>query len=195
MGQQTLSDEVVARLLRVMGGVNHVFLGTPIDADNDRIVASVQIADGDQVIAAQPDVPRNVTATLTDADNSVTALVTIRGKDPQGRPVSETMEPDGAGGGKTLTGTKIFAQVDQVEVSDTAGSAVGDNLIVGVGDVIGLPNDINDEEEVLHAYLGGVKVTPDAIATGESTSGIDVNSATYDGTKIMHAIVQSAAQA
>lgn len=195
MGENTLNDTQLARVNRVISGVSNVFLGQPIDADNDRIVVSVQIADGDQILAAQPDVPRNITATLTDADNSVSAEVVIRGKDPHGRPVEETMSPDGAGGGKTLTGTKIFAQVDQVEVSDTAGSAVGDNLVVGVGDLIGLPNDINDEQEVLAAYLGGAKVTPDAIATGESTSGIDVNSATMDGSKVMWAAIQTAAQA
>lgn len=195
MGEQTLSDAQVARLDRVIQGVSQLFLGQPIDADNDRIVTAVQIADGAQIIAAQPDVPRNVTATLTDADDSVSGLLTIYGKDPQGRPVVETMAPDGAGGGKTLTGTKIFAQVDAAICSSISGSAVGDNLIIGVGDLIGLPNDINEEEEVLHVYLGGAKITADAIAIGESTSGIDANGSTYDGSKLMFAIVQSAAQA
>lgn len=165
-----------------------VMLGAPVVADVDRVVSAVQIADGAQVLAAQPDVPRNLTMTLTDADDSVTADVVATGLDPAGRVVTETMSPDGAGGGKTLTGTKIFAEVTSVVVSNTAGSAAGDNLEVGVGDVIGLPTDISETSAVKHAYLGGTKLTPDAVATGVSTSGVDANSGTYDGSKLLHVI-------
>lgn len=162
-----------------------VLLGTPVVADVDRIVTVIQIADGAQSLAAQPDVPRNITMTLTDADDSVTADIVATGLDPAGRIVTETMSPDGAGGGKTLVGTKIFASVTSVVVSNTAGSAAGDNLEIGVGDLIGLPTDIDAAAAVKHAYLGGVRATPDAVATGISTSGVDLNGATYDGSKLM----------
>lgn len=161
------------------------YLGTPVVADPDRIVAAIQIADGAQILAAQPDVPRNLTMTLTDADDSVTATIVATGVDPSGRTVTETMQPDGAGGGKTLVGTKIFASVTSVVVSNTVGSAPGDNLEVGIGDVIGLPSDISNVTAVKYTSLGGVPVTPDAVATGVSTSGVDVNGATYDGAKVM----------
>lgn len=165
-----------------------VMLGAPVVADPDRVVTAVQIADGAQSINDQPDTPRNITMQLTDADDSVTADVVVTGLDPVGRVVTETMSPDGAGGGKTLTGTKIFAEVTSVVVSNTAGSAAGDELIVGVGDVIGLPTDISETSAVKHTYLGGTRVTPDAVATGVSQSGVDVNSATYDGSKLLHVI-------
>lgn len=192
--QNTLSDDQLARLNRLLVGVTNVFLGQPVVIDDNLIVTTHDIAAGGMAIAAQPDVPRNLTFVLTDADDSVTATITIDGKDIQGRPVQEVAQIT-LGTGKAWTGTKIFAQVDSIIVSTLSGEAAGDAIIVGIGNVIGLPNDINDEQEVLRIYVGAGEVTADAIATGESTSGIDANGATYDGSKIMYATVQSAAQA
>lgn len=195
MGENTINDAMLARLLRLVSGVQNVFLGQPVVADPNLIVTVVDWADGALTVAAQPDVPRNLTCTLTDADASITAgLLTFKGLDPQGRPVEDVMDMTA---GLAWVGTKIFAQVDSAVISGTAGiPAPGvDTLVAGIGDVIGLPNDINDAEEVLHSFLGAAEVTPDAIATGEGTSGINVTSATYDGSKIMYAAVQSAAQA
>lgn len=198
--ENTLSDQEMQRVPNVeeaaligklQKGIQSLFMGAPILADADRIVASVDWADGALVVAAQPDVPRNITIALTDADNSVTGLITVTGKDARGRTVVETMEPDGAGAGKTLTGTKIFAKVDSVVVSGTAGAAPGsDVVVVGVGDVIGTPNDLDSEAVLHHAYLGGVRQAAPVLATGVSTSGINASAGTYDGTKILHAFLQ-----
>lgn len=168
--------------------IRRVYMGQPVVADVDRIVTAIQIADGAQSIAAQPDTPRNLTAVLTDADDSVTADVVITGLDPCGRVVTDTMSPDGAGGGKTLTTTNIYSTVTSVVVSNTAGSAAGDNLEVGIGDVIGLPTDIQAAAAVLETRLGAVPVTPDAVAVGTSSSGVDANGATYDGSKVMEVV-------
>jgi len=193
--ETTISEREEARIAKVIGGANSVFLGAPILADVDRIVTTVLIADGAMAIAAQPDCPRNLTAVLTDADDSVTSVVTMRGRDIQGRPVVEVMEI-ALGVGKSFVGTKIFAKVDSIVVSGTSGAdaPATDMITVGVGDVIGLPNDIENAGEVLHVYVNGTKNTPDAIATGEGTSGINSTSATYDGAKLMYAMVKTATQ-
>lgn len=194
MGENTISDTMLARLRRLIEGVSNIFMGQPDLAVNNLIVTTHDIAAGAMTIAAQPDVPRNLTFLLTDANDSVTATITIKGLDIRGRPVEEVAQIT-LGVGKAWTGTKIFASVASIITTDLSGEAAGDAIIVGTGDVIGLPFDINDAEEVLHTYVNGAEVVPDAIATGEGTSGIDANSATYDGAKIMHATVQSAAQA
>ncbi len=178
------ADDVEEELKRTSLAV----LGAPILADVDRIVVSVQITDGALTIAAQPDTPRNITMTLTDADDSVTSVVTALGLDPAGRAVSEVMRPDGAGGGKTLVGTKIFASITSVTPSDTVGSTGADVIVVGVGDVIGLPSDIDAAAAVKHTYLGAVLVTPDAVAVGLSSSGVDANGGTYDGSKLLRVL-------
>jgi hypothetical protein len=200
MGETTLSDQEFARvpnaeeaayLAKAQVGTSSLYMGAPVVLDDNRIVVSEDWADGDLTIAAQPDVPRNLTVVLTDANDSVTGLLTITGKDPMGRTVVETMQPDGAGGGKTLTGTKIFASVTTLTITDTAGATPAtDVVIVGVGNVIGLPWDIDASAAVQHVYLGGTIQSSPTIATGVSTSGIDASSGTYDGSKVLHAFVQ-----
>jgi len=173
------------------GGSMACYMGQPIAVDDDRIVTSVDWADGALVVAAQPDVPRNLTAVLTDADASITAgLLTITGTDPQGRVITDVMDMSA---GLSWTGTKIFASVTSAVISGTAGTpAAGTDVVkVGVGNVIGTPFDLGVEAEVLHVYLAAVRIAAiDAIATGESLSGIDINSATYDGSKIMWALLR-----
>lgn len=177
----------------MLAAARSVFMGAPVLADVDRIVTIVDWADGTLALAAQPDVPRNITVALTDINNSITGgTVTITGLDPQGRTVTETMTPDGAGAGKALTGTKIFASVTSVIIAGTTGvpAAGVDQITVGVGNVIGVPHDLARSAEVKHVYLAAVRIAAiDAIAVGESISGIDINSGTYDGSKLMWALI------
>ncbi len=173
-------------------GAQNVFLGWPILADPDRLVTTIVWGDGTLTIAAQNDVPRNLTATLTDANDSVTAgILTAVGVDPLGRAISEVLIDLTVA--KTGTGTKIFATVTSLIITATAGTPAGgtDMLVVGCGNVIGTPFDLGVTAEVIHAYVGPVKVTPDAIAVGASLSGVDCNGGTYDGAKVMWAIINT----
>lgn len=160
-----------------------VDLGFPILADNDRIVVSVDIVDGAQIVAVQPDVPRNITITVTDADTSITAgTVTVAGEDVLGNAVSEVLDLAVA---LTLTGTKIFAKVDSVTVAGLTGADLtGDTLIVGVGNVIGLPSDISAVGAVKHVFLGAVRIDAPVVTAGSQVSGVDVSAGTYDGTPV-----------
>lgn len=172
-------------------GVISAFLGQPVVADTDRIVVSCDWATGALSIAAQPDCPRNVTATLTDADNSCTGTLTIAGEDPDGQPITETMTPDGAGGGKTLTGTKMFAKITSVAITNAAGGTPStDVVVVGVGNKIGLPVNITRSLAVVHVFLGGARQASPTIATGASTSSVDASAGTYDGAKVLWALLR-----
>lgn len=197
--ETTLSDQERSRLptndektVLSAGTVGAItaYMGAPILADVDRIVTAVDWGDGALTIAAQPDVPRNLTVTLTDANASITAgILTLVGEDAAGRVVTDIMDLTD---GLTWVGTKIFAKVTSATISGTAGSvgAGVDQVTVGVGNVIGTPVDLNAAGNVVHAYVGAVRVTPDAIAVGASTSGIDANGATYDGSKVMWALLK-----
>jgi len=167
------------------GSVSPCVLGQPVLADVDRVVDDQLFADGALVLAAQPDCPRNLTIALTDADNSCAGTILVTGKDTLGRTVTETISPDGLGGGKTLTGTKIFASVTSVVVSLAAGAGGGDLVNVGVGNKIGLPLDIAASAKVQDVYLGGTRIASPTIVTGTSISSVDVSAGTYDGSKLM----------
>jgi hypothetical protein len=174
----------IRRQVRSAASMRRENLGAPVVADTDRIVVAVDIADGAQVIAAQPDVPRNLTATLADANDSVTAAtLTIQGITPQGETVTETVTLAQLKAG--WTGAKIYAVVSSVTVAGVAGTvdADTDQLVVGVGNVIGLAAPIQEPAAVKHVFLGGARVASPTIAIGDSTSGVDVSGSTYDGSK------------
>lgn len=198
--EQTVSDNEVTRiptaeqsahLIAVQAGSLAMFLGQPILADVDRIVTATDWEDITLTIAAQVDGLRNVTCTLTDASNSVTGLLTITGTNYKGETITETMTPDGAGGGKTLTGTKLFASITSCIITSTAGALAGtDTLVIGVGTVVGVPFDLTNSAAIQHVYLGGVRIAAPTITVGENLSGIDASAGTYDGSKVLFAFVR-----
>ncbi len=159
------------------------FLGAPIAASANRIVASRAFENATATLANQPDVPRNVTITVTDADTSITAgLVTVSGITPQG---VRTTEVFNITNGLTQTGRTIFAVVSSVVISGVAGSDGGttDVITVGVGNRIGLAAPIQAPKAVAHVYLDGARVTTPVIHLGDNSSAVDASSATYNGTK------------
>lgn len=175
----------MSKLSDVESLVLSAFLGNPIAASTNRIVASTDFASGTLTIAAQPDVPRNVTVSLTDANSSVTAgTVTITGKSVEGKTITEACTYAQARSG--FTGSRIFASVDSVVIASAAGGATGtDVVIVGVGSVIGLPSPIVKSAAIKHVYLGGTRIASPTIATGKLNSGVNVSSGTYNGTKAL----------
>lgn len=160
-------------------------LGIPIAADDDRIVVTADfVLNGAQVIAAQPDVPRNLTIYMVDANASITAgKITIVGEDMYGRAISDVWDiPTNLAGSKVTK--NIYAKVTSVTTSGITGAigAGADQVKVGVGAVIGTP-DMAITTAVKHVYLGGVRVASPTLASGMSQSGVDVSASTYDGTK------------
>lgn len=109
-------------------------------ADDDQVVASVQLADaGSYTIAANPDICRLVDITITDADSSISAgVLTVTGTDCWGQPLTATFTFVAGGTGvKTLTvGTgkasaAYFKTVTAVTNGTLTGEAAGDLLKVG----------------------------------------------------------------
>lgn len=175
----------------VQQGSQSVFLGMPLLADVDLIVTSEDWKDVVLTIAAQPDVPRNITVTLTDANDSVTGVCTIVGTDARGRAVTEVMTIAVGGVGKVFTGTKIFGKVTSATITGSAGELNGTDVVtVGVGKVIGTPFDMDSDATVHHVYLNGIRIASPVLTTGEATSGIDVSAGTYDGAKWMQAFIE-----
>jgi len=168
-------------------------LGAPALAATDTIVANVAPTTGTQALTvqAQPDTPRNITVTLTDANSSITGgTCTVVGLDPQGRAVTEVLNFASA---KTLTGTKIFKSVTSATVAGITGTITGgsaDMIKVGCGNVIGLANDIVNTSAVKHVQFANARIASPTLAAGKSTSGVDVSGSTYDGSKRLSVIYQ-----
>lgn len=161
-------------------------LGAPIAADPDRIVTSVNLANAVQAIAAQPDVPRNVTVTVTDTTASITqGTVTVTGTGTDGELIVETFDFSSFTSGTPKVGTKIFANVATVETSNfaTLGGGGDETLTVGVGNVIGFPNSVQSTSALKLTFLGGAIQTGPIVSSGYQTSGVNASGGTYDGSK------------
>jgi hypothetical protein len=100
------------------------------------IVASVDIANGTQALAGQPDFPRTIDITVTNTHSDITAgIVTVSGTAINGRTVSESLDLSAA---LTLAGTVIFATVTSVVVTGLSGATAGDTLTVDTGATVQL---------------------------------------------------------
>jgi hypothetical protein len=109
----------------------------PADTDPDRIVDGADISGtsaGDTMtIAAQPDVPRPVTFTITDANGSVTILsIIVKGEDRYGDSVVEYLHY-GKGGSKTGGGKVYFKYIHEIEIDQISGNGAADVLDIGIG--------------------------------------------------------------
>jgi hypothetical protein len=107
---------------------------TPATTNLTAICSAVDInvaAGSTLTISGQPDVPRVLTLTITDANSSTYgATFTVRGTDKDGLALTEQFHYN-RGMSKTLTGKKEFKTVYEVELESDSGSGAGDTLSVG----------------------------------------------------------------
>lgn len=92
-------------------------------------------------IAAQPDVPRNVTFLVTDADSGIaSAYLEVTGTDAQDRVLMETLS-FGGGGTATITGTLCFKTITSARFIAAATVSGADTLTGGYGNILGIKYD------------------------------------------------------
>lgn len=82
-------------------------------------------------IDAQPDSPRLLVATLTDADSSVTCTYTVVGTTANGVSVTATTTLSGGSGAKVLAPVYLFATVTSASVGVCTGEGGGDTVSLG----------------------------------------------------------------
>lgn len=160
-------------------------LGTPIAADADRIVASVDMKVGEYTIAAQPDVPRIITCTRTVVDTADTpGTITITGTNADDEPITEVLTPGAHG--VLVSGTLAFKTVESVVGSGWAIDTVEgskDTITVGVGAAIGLPIAISNAAQVVNGVLGTAFAAPSASADSLKIIEKSLVTMTWDGAK------------
>lgn len=160
-------------------------LGTPIVADVDRIVVSVNMKIGKYTIAAQPDVPRIITCTRTVVGNADTpGTITITGTNADDEPITEVLTPGAHG--VLVSGTLAFKTVKSVVGAGWAIDAVGgseDTITVGVGAAIGLPIAISRAAQVINGVLGTAFAAPSVSADSLKVLEKSLITLTWDGTK------------
>ena len=165
---------------------NIVPLGAPVVADADRIVTSANMKVGSYTIAAQPDVPRNITLTHTAVGAADTlGTVTITGTDIAGQVITEVLTPSS---GAAVTGAKAFKTITSVVGAGWVIGERNDTIVVGVGDKIGLPFLMDAAADAPLSILGTAITVPTATYDVDEVCKITIATATYDGSKKLYAI-------
>lgn len=147
--------------------------------DDDKIVTAIDVALGAQSVADQPDVPRTLIATFTDANSSCTGrwYVYIVGVAANGEAVEEYLHFYSAGGTSAVETKAAFAKVTSVTVAGAVtGAAAGDTLKVGTGDTLGLVHPITQTGDVYKYAEDEADTTVPTIDPINST--IDLTTAT-----------------
>ena len=148
--------------------------GSPALDDVDWYVVSADMKVGAYTLAkTAPDVgARNVTVTQTAVDAEDTnGTIVVVGKDLAGNTITETLTPDA---GKTVAGTKAFAEITSITGAGWVTGGGADKITVGFGALIGLPDKLSDTAQVLAASLNNVKEA-NAPTVTVSASALELN--------------------
>jgi hypothetical protein len=121
------------------------FVATPAAKVANRYFASAAMHNGAYAVAngglPGDGLARNVTCAQTAVDAEDTnGTLTLTGIDIEGKPISEEIAPDA---GVTVEGLKAFKRVDSIVGAGWAQGGTGaDTIVIGFGDVIGIPDRI-----------------------------------------------------
>jgi len=118
-------------------------------ASTNHVVAAADLTAAPPIvcgIAAQPDVPRNITITITDGDASISAFqIDVVGVNAKGQAATEQFL---FAGGLVQTGNVAWATITSITVTSITGDNAGDILDVGIGIKLGLSNEIYATSDV-----------------------------------------------
>jgi hypothetical protein len=177
-------------------------LGAPGLASSNRIVATHTMSRAAMTIAnasAADGLARNVTVTGTQAGGAddTGATVHVVGTNVDGDVITEDIVPVN---GSTVAGAKAFKTVTAVsQPAWVIGGTTADTLVVGVGNKVGMPSSLlrgngrpDAANKVILVVLGGAIVAPTVawdIDEPEKNT-VDASAGTYDGTKLLTAILR-----
>jgi len=145
--------------------------------DVDRIVESTEMSNGAYALDGQPDVPRNITVTVSAEDTDDTlGIITISGLDINGSSLTEEITPIAD---RTVDGTSVFSKVYSITGAGWAiDSAEGtnDTIEIGVGDLFDVPKKYHYLQCEIAVFLLNKRGAEGQ--SRHSENGID---RTYDG--------------
>jgi hypothetical protein len=167
------------------------FLAVPAAAVADRYFASAAMHNGAYAVAngglPGDGLAHNVTCAQTAVDvEDTNGILTIVGKDARGYTISEVLIPDA---GVTVQGTKAFAQVTSITGAGWAqGGAGADTIVIGFGDVVGLPDFIPAAADVFLVAMGTALINAPTVTVDAALCKNTITATGADGTKKLRVI-------
>ena len=169
-----------------------MFVVTPAAKIANRYVTSVVMGNKTYTLAntAPGDgLAHSVTAAETAVDvEDTNGILTITGKDVDGKVISEVLTPDA---GVTVESTKCFKEITSIVGSGwTQGGTGPDTIVIGFGDKIGLPDKLPSAEDILLVGFDTALVNAPTVAVDANVLSKNCITVVGDGTKKLRAIYQ-----
>ena len=124
-------------------------------------------------LSAQPDVPRNISITVTDGNVSISAFdIDVLGINAEGAAKIENFL---FAGGLVQVGNIAFATITSVTVNSITGADAGDVLDVGVGSKLGISNNILLTGDVYKVKIGSADYALADYTTSVTYNTVDVS--------------------
>jgi hypothetical protein len=149
---------------KLIGGPNgeverflKTFVATPATAVANRYFASAAMHNGAYTLAngglPGDSLAHNVTVAETAVDvEDTNGKLVIEGKDIRGYTISEEIIPDA---GVTVQGAKAFSQITSINGVGWAQGGTGpDTIVIGFGDLVGLPDVLQATADVFLVAMG-----------------------------------------
>ena len=127
------------------------FVATPAAKAANRYFASAAMHNGAYAVGngglPGDGLAHNVTCAQTAVDAEDTnGTLTVSGIDIEGKPISEEIVPDA---GVTVEGFKAFKRVDSILGAGWVTGGGADTIVIGFGDVIGIPDRIAGPADIV----------------------------------------------
>ena len=169
-----------------------MYVVAPAAAVANRFVTSVNMKVGAYTIANNglpgDGLAHNVTVAQTAVGAEDTnGTITVIGTDLRGNVISEVIVPNA---GETVQGTKAFAKVTSVVGAGWVINEGNDTIVVGFGDVIGLPDFIPAASDIVLAALDTALINAPTVAVGAALCQNTILATGADGTKKLRVLYQ-----
>jgi hypothetical protein len=164
----------------------------PAAAVANRFVTSVNMKVGAYTIANNGLPGDGLAHNITVAQTAVGAedtngTITVTGTDLRGNVISEVIVPNA---GETVQGTKAFAKVTSVIGAGWVINEGNDTIVVGFGEVIGLPDFIQAASDIVLAALDTALINVPTVTVGAALCQNTILATGADGTKKLRVLYQ-----
>jgi len=183
---------------KLIGGPNgeverflKTFVGTPAAAVANRYFASAAMHNGAYTVANSglpgDGLAHNVTCAQTAVDvEDTNGKLVIVGKDVNGNAISEEIIPNA---GETVQGLKAFKEVVSITgVGWTQGGTGADTIVIGFGDLIGLPDVLLVASDVFLVAVGTGLLNAPTVVVGAAPCQNTVVATGANGTNKLRVI-------
>jgi hypothetical protein len=168
--------------------ISKISLGSPAAADTNYIVESSTITDAATTALTLAHttlaVPRSITAVGAAGSD---AILNIVGTDVYGNVLTESLTLDGVTAQETAQAFKTITSI----TPDGGAGLGGTEVIVGMGNKLGLPVKLTARHNLLHAFLGAVEdgggttVVVGSTDAGADDRGTIAFTSSLDGTEVV----------